>query len=79
VIGLPYETKLGLWLNIDRVREQKAHEVYTGICYALGKGPLPKEYFDGIALVPGDAKELAFETNMRRKVAMEKQKHGFSE
>jgi hypothetical protein len=79
VISLPYETKLGLWLNLDRVRQQRAHEVFTAICYAFGKGDLPEGYFDGVALVPGDAKELGFEVNMRRRVAAMKAKHGFSE
>lgn len=76
---LVYAEHVGLHLNIDRVRLQRASEVMTGIGFALSHGALPEAFFDAVALTAEDAQELRFATNMARSIAATKAKHGFTD
>ncbi len=76
---LTYLEHVGLRENLERVHLQKAGEILRGVLYAFSKGPLPAEYYDAQVLVPEDAQDLEFRENMARRVAAEKQKHGFLE
>ena len=60
---------MGLQLNINRIRWQRAHEVAQGIAIALSREQLPKQYFEAIALNPGDAEKMEAEENARRAMA----------
>ncbi len=76
---LDYSTVVGLWLNLERVRLQRASEVMRGISFAFGRGKLPGELFEAISLTPEEAAEAAFAANAEREKAAAKAKHGFED
>lgn len=74
-----YGTLVGLWLNLGRARLQHAGAVMQGSAFAFGRGPLPRELFDAIALTEEEVGEMEFSTNADRELARVKAKHGFGE
>ena len=58
--------RLGLTLNLDRVRWARSLEVARGINIALGSAPLPRAYFDGICWDPAEVEDVEAEVNAQR-------------
>lgn len=64
-----YETFVGLWLNLDRCQLRQAASVYQGIVLALGRGSLPRSFWDALANTPEEAEDLEFRGNVERERA----------
>jgi len=57
---MPYEAQIGLWLNVPRVRLQKAIEVCRGIEVALTEGELDTAWYDALCLLEEQVAEVEF-------------------
>lgn len=55
-----------LWLNLGRMRIQKAHIMLWALLAARSRSDLPREWFDAIALDVSEVDELEFNTNAAR-------------
>lgn len=64
---LNYAEWFQLWLNIGRIRLQRAAVVEWGINASRTDRDLPREWFNAIALTPEETDELEFQTNSNRK------------
>lgn len=62
----PAEMGYGLWLNLDRIRQQRAEAVRRGVEAAESDMPLPDDWLDGISFTPAQAKAVGFEINSQR-------------
>lgn len=64
-IEFTYDHYVGLWLNIGRIRYQKADTIFTGMGLARA-AKLPKEYFDAVSESPQEAQEAEMAVNLQR-------------
>jgi hypothetical protein len=72
-----YDEWVGLWLNIERIRLQRAADTWRGHAAALSTGKIPKAWFDALAAYPEQADELEYVTNMERLTAAARARRGW--
>lgn len=61
-----YGVFCGLWINLPRIRFQRAAEFMIGYGAATSTKALDPMFFDGLARFEGEADALAFEVNAAR-------------
>lgn len=61
-----HEAFCGLWINVSRIRFQRAAEFMIGYSAATSNKDLPAELFDGLARFEHEAESMAFEVNAQR-------------
>lgn len=66
---LNYEDWFGLWLNLDRVRYQRAIEAAIGLSAALTAEELPPGYYDGICPLAEQVEDVQGEDELDRAIA----------
>jgi hypothetical protein len=70
VLDLPsYEDFVGLWLNLERADWRLAGCVKRGVEMALGRGDLPKAYFDAMCLDEESTESMEWDENSARHIA----------
>ncbi len=59
--------RFGLWLNLPRQRARHAWAGKEAIELAMGRGRVPRLYFEAVCATEAQAEELAFRVNTARK------------
>ncbi len=63
---MTFELYVGLMLNIDRVRIQRAAAVAQGNRMAEDTGPLPYEWAEAVSIDEAEAQEILYRVNRAR-------------
>jgi hypothetical protein len=71
---LDYRTFVQLYLNLERIRLQRAVSVGFGMQIANSDSPLDEVWGDAIALDPSEASEIVYRANVERSQARSRRK-----
>ncbi len=73
---LDYGDVVGLWLNLPRVLLRQAAPVAHGVGMVFSKAPVPREYFEALAVEEAEADEMASRAQVAREKATWYARHG---
>ncbi len=68
--ALTPEEEFGLWLNLPRLRLERAAQTAAGIIAGMGNSQLGREWFDAVALDESEIDPLAWKVNADRASAL---------
>lgn len=72
-----YGTLIGFWLNVPRIRFQRAAMTLAGVAAASHNEPLEWIWGDALAMFAEEADEVLFEINAQRAIAKVSHRRGF--
>lgn len=73
---MTYETFIGLWLNVPRIRYERAAMILAGTQAAGNNEQLDAIYGDALARFPSEIGDVMYEINAARAVAKSMTRRG---